>query len=40
MPFFNFEVLKRKPTKSIWIMPEVKFSKNMVLGEKIEKNKL
>jgi hypothetical protein len=40
MPFFNFEVLKRKPTKSIWIMPQVKFSKNIVLGGKFWKNKI
>jgi hypothetical protein len=37
MPILNFEILKRKTTKSIWIIPQVKFSKNMVLGGNFEK---
>jgi hypothetical protein len=40
MSFFNFEILKGKPTKkSIRRMPQVKLSKNMLLGKKIEKKK-
>jgi len=35
--FLNLEVLKGKPIKSIWIMAHVKLSKNMLLGQKIEK---
>jgi hypothetical protein len=31
--FFNLEVLKRKPTKSKGIMPHLKLSKNMFLGQ-------
>jgi len=34
MLFFNLEVLKRKPTKSKRIMPHLKLSKNMFLGQK------
>ncbi len=34
MSFFNLEVLKWQPTKSIWIFLQVKFSKNMLLGQK------
>jgi hypothetical protein len=34
MSFLNFEVLKKKPTKSIGIMPHLKLSKNMLLGER------
>jgi hypothetical protein len=40
MSFFNFEILKGKPTKkSIRTMPQVKLSKNMLFGEKNEKKK-
>jgi hypothetical protein len=39
MSFFNLEVLKGPPTKSIKIMPCLKFSKNMILGQKIWKRK-
>jgi hypothetical protein len=39
MSFLNLEVLKGKPTMSIWIMPHVKLSKNMILEQKIEKQK-
>jgi hypothetical protein len=35
--FLNFKVLKGKPTKSIWIMVHLKLSKNMLSGQKIEK---
>jgi len=31
--FFDLEVLKRKPTKSKGIMPHLKLSKNMLLGQ-------
>jgi hypothetical protein len=34
MLFFNLEVPKGKPTKSIQIMTHLKLSKNMLLGEK------
>jgi hypothetical protein len=34
MSFLNLEVLKRKPTKSRWIMTHVKLSKNMFLGQR------
>jgi hypothetical protein len=34
MSFFNLEVLKGKPMKSLWIMTHVKLSKNMLLGQK------
>jgi hypothetical protein len=34
MSFFNLEVVKRKLTKSIKIMPHLKLSKNMFLGQK------
>jgi hypothetical protein len=34
MSFLHLEILKGKPTKSIWIMHDVKFSKNMFLGQK------
>jgi hypothetical protein len=37
MSFLNLEVLKKKPTKSIGIMPHLKFSKNMFWDKKIEK---
>jgi hypothetical protein len=37
--FFNLKVLKRKPTKSKGIMPHLKLSKNMFLGQKKIKNK-
>jgi hypothetical protein len=33
MSFFNLEVIKGKPTKSIKIMPHLKLSKNMLLGQ-------
>ncbi len=36
MSFFNLEVLKRKLTKSIKIMPHLKFSKNRFWDKKIE----
>jgi len=34
MSFFNLEVLKGKPIKSIGIMPHLKLSKNMLLGQR------
>jgi hypothetical protein len=34
MPFFNLDVLKGKPTKSIGIMPHLKLSKSMFLGQR------
>jgi hypothetical protein len=34
MSFLNLEVLKGKPTKYIKIMPHLKISKNMLLGQK------
>jgi hypothetical protein len=34
MSFFNLEVLKGKPTKSKRIMPHLKISKNMFLGQR------
>jgi hypothetical protein len=37
MSFFDLEVLKEKPIKSIGIMPHLKLSKNMLLDKKIEK---
>jgi hypothetical protein len=33
MSLFDLEVLKRKPTKSKGIMPHLKFSKIMLLGQ-------
>jgi hypothetical protein len=36
MSFFNLEVLKRQPTKSISIMPQVKLSKICFWDKKIE----
>jgi hypothetical protein len=39
MSFFDLEVLKEKPIKSIGIMPHSKLSKNMLLDKKIEKKK-
>jgi hypothetical protein len=37
MSFFNLEVLKKKPIKSMRIMAHLKISKNIFLGQKIEK---
>jgi hypothetical protein len=34
MSFLSLEVLKGKPTKSIGIMPHLKLSKNMFLGQR------
>jgi hypothetical protein len=34
MSFFNLEVLKGNPTKYIKIMPHLKLSKKMLLGQK------
>jgi hypothetical protein len=34
MSFFNFKVLKGKPTKSKGIMPHLKLEKNMLLRER------
>jgi hypothetical protein len=34
MSFFNLEVLKGKPTKSKGIMPHLKLSNNVLLGQK------
>jgi hypothetical protein len=34
MSFFNLEVPKGKPTKSKKIMPHLKLSKNMLLGQR------
>jgi hypothetical protein len=34
MSFFNLEVLKGKPTKSIRTIPHLKLSKNMLLGQR------
>jgi len=34
MSFFNLEVLKGQPTKSIWIMPQMKLSKTYVFRTK------
>ncbi len=31
--FFDLEVLKRKPTKSKGVMPHLKLSKNILLGQ-------
>jgi hypothetical protein len=39
MSFFNLEVLKGKPTKSIWIEIHVNLTKNMLLGQKKLKKK-
>jgi hypothetical protein len=37
--FLNLEILKRKPTKSIWITTHVKFSKTYAFGtNKLKKN--
>jgi hypothetical protein len=33
--FFNLEILKEKPIEFIKIMPHLKISKNMLLGQKI-----
>jgi hypothetical protein len=35
MSIFDLEVLKKIPIKSKGIMPHLKFSKNMVLGQNI-----
>jgi hypothetical protein len=35
MSIFDLEVLKEKPIKSKGIMPHLKISKNMLLGQKI-----
>jgi hypothetical protein len=35
MSFLNFKVLKGKPIKSIKIMPLLKLSKNIFLGQKV-----
>jgi hypothetical protein len=40
MSFFNLEVLKGKPTKSIKIMPHLKLSKTYFLEKNIEKKKM
>jgi hypothetical protein len=37
MSFFKLEILKGQPTKSISIMPQVKLSKTMLLGQNFEK---
>jgi hypothetical protein len=37
MSFFNLEVLKRKPTKSIKIMPHIKLSKKSFWDKFFEK---
>jgi hypothetical protein len=34
MSFFNLEILKGKPIKSKGIMPHLKLSKSMLLGER------
>jgi hypothetical protein len=34
MSFFDLKVLKEKPIKSKGIMPHLKLSKNMLLGQK------
>jgi hypothetical protein len=34
MSFFDLEVLKEKPTKFKGIMPHLKLSKNMLLGQR------
>jgi hypothetical protein len=34
MSFLSLEVLKGKPTKSKGLMPHLKLSKNMLLGQK------
>jgi hypothetical protein len=40
LSFFDLEILKRKPTKSQRIMPRLKLSKNMLLGQgNLKKNK-
>ncbi len=39
MSFFNFDVLKWKPTKFIWTMPWVKFQKICFWGKFLETNK-
>jgi hypothetical protein len=39
MSFLNLEVLKGKPKKLIKIMPCLKLSENMLLGQKKMKNK-
>jgi hypothetical protein len=35
MLFFDLEILKEKPIKSKGIMPHLKISKNMLLGQNI-----
>jgi hypothetical protein len=35
MSFLNFKVLKGKPIKFIKIMPHLKISKNILLGQKV-----
>jgi hypothetical protein len=37
MLFFNLEVIKGKPTKSIWLMTNLKLSKTYAFGTKNEK---
>jgi hypothetical protein len=37
MSFFNLEILTGKPKKSKGIIPHLKLSKNMLLGQEIEK---
>jgi len=39
MSFFNLEVLKGKPTKSIKVMPHLKLSKKWFWDKKFEKKK-
>jgi len=39
MSFFNLEVLKGKPTKSIKIMPHLKLSKTWIWDKNFEKQK-
>jgi hypothetical protein len=34
MSFLNLEILKGKPTKSIGIMPHLKLSNNIFLGQR------
>jgi hypothetical protein len=34
MSIFNLKILKGKPTKSIKLMPYLKLSKNVLLGQK------
>jgi hypothetical protein len=37
MSFFNLDVLKGKPTKSVWIITHVKLSNHMLLGQLFKK---